>query len=129
MTYRRFMVGLFAFVCISLCMSAFADRFTPGEKLNHSLSICLDKADAIDVLNAENKSGYQAASKVWESKENCATVVIQGGPTVGKVVYAISVERNGKKLVAKVVEILVDGKVEAYFITSWEVGLKKERDS
>lgn len=130
MTYRKFMVGLFAFACFSLCMSVFAeDRFSPGEKLSHSLSVCLDKQDAIEILNAENKGGYEAASKVWESKDGCGTVVVQGGPTVGKVVYAISIERGGKKLVGKVVEILVNGKVEGYFLTSRDVGLKKERDS
>lgn len=124
---------LFAFVLFALVASAaqkaYALRFQPGEVLQHNLSVCVSKEDAIEILTAESKNGYEAAAELWGSKDECATVPVIGGQTVGKQVFAIAIRRNGESLVGKVVEILKDGKVIAYFLTTAEVGLKKERDA
>lgn len=97
--------------------------FTQGEELNHHLSICQFKADAIEVLDADARAGFEAASKVWMAKDNCVSLPVVGG-TVGLVVHTAPVVRDGKKLVAKVVEIVFDKKVVGYFLTTGDVNRK-----
>jgi hypothetical protein len=84
--------------------------FVTGERLIHTLSVCILKADAIEIAEAHRSGGQSAAEAVWQVKERCATVVVAHGEVVGKVVYAV------KGL--SVVEIVHDGKVLAYFMTS-----------
>jgi len=118
---RRVLFVLFAIATFSLCMSAFA-QFTQGEKLSHNLSVCISKADAVEIVNTDEKDGFDAASKVWNAKAECVTLPVVG-PVVGKVVHSAMVKRNGQKVRAHVVEILVDGKPVAYFITSESVSV------
>jgi hypothetical protein len=94
--------------------------FTTGEKLSHQLSVCIQKSDAVEIAEAHRSGGKEAAEAIWQTKEKCGTVVAAHGERVGKVVYAV------KGLV--VVEILVDGKVVAYFLTSAPVN-KPQRNT
>jgi hypothetical protein len=97
--------------------------FKRGQQLEHMLSVCLTREDAEDVMKAEVKGGYEAAEVIWKIKEQekaCGNVPVVG-PSVGKVVSTFKVKRGDKKAVAKVVEILIAGKVEGFFITTDEV--------
>lgn len=134
---RKAMHYLFAFVCFAAVMSgiqAYASelKFTRGEKLNHALSVCLDKADAIAIVDAHAKGGFEAASALWEKSANCGTVPVVG-PSVGRVVHSVAVRRDGKELIARVVEIVSEQGVLGFFITTAPVNgsppMKKERDS
>lgn len=93
--------------------------FTTGEKLSHQLSVCIEKADAVEIAEAYRAGGKEAAEVVWNAKEHCQNVTVAQG-SVGKVAYAV------RGLV--VVEIVIDGKVAAYFITSAPVN-KVQRNS
>ena len=129
--YIGFMFALLtiASVLVGVYNGAFALTFTLGEKLQHNLSVCIEKSDAIAVMQAEADSGYEGAYKLWSEKDGCATVPVIG-PHVGNVVYAVAIVREGKKLIGRVVEIIDGGKVLGYFLTTADfVGLKKERDS
>lgn len=90
--------------------------FSTGEKLSHNLSVCMNKDDAIAILNAHKDGGKEAAQKKWLELAGCDNVVINGFH-VGKVVYAVRVG----DVVASAVEILGQGKVVAYFITTHPV--------
>jgi hypothetical protein len=91
--------------------------FIRGQKLNHQLSICLDKKDALAILEADEKDGFAAASAIWEAAPKCATLPVQGA-LVGKVVKSAKVKRGEKTVTARVVEIVNDGEVIAYFFTT-----------
>lgn len=100
---------------------AFAADFETGMVLNHMLAACIEKQDAVDIVNADSKGGYDAGAAAFASKEKCGAVPVQGA-TVGNVVYSGPIERDGKKLSLQVVEIIWEGKVVAFFITSGTVG-------
>lgn len=91
--------------------------FTPGETLNHMLAVCLDKADAVEIVKADAEKGFEAARAVFDLKARCAPVPVIG-PKVGKVVYSAKVKRADGTATESVVEIVSEGKVEAYFITT-----------
>lgn len=102
--------------------AAFAQSFTIGEVLEHQLSVCLDKVTAIQILDTDSRSGFEAAAKIWEAEDRCQTVPVVG-PKVGQVVHTAVITRDGKKLTSRVVEIIgTDGKtVIGWFLTTREV--------
>ena len=105
--------------------------FAKGESLKHNLSVCLKKEDAIAIVQADMTGGFDAAAALWQANDQCQKVPIVG-PVVGNVIFAGAVSRNGATVILRVVEIVVNGKVEAYFLTSATVnlaGLKKDRDA
>lgn len=117
------MRGLLAVLFVALpatfiAFPATADSITLGQPLEHTLSVCLKKADAIEIVNAEVEKGYEAANVLWMTKDECATVPVVG-PTAGDVVHTVSVVRDGKKLTVRVVEIKdAKGVVMGYFMSS-----------
>ena len=121
---------------LTACMAVFCGTsqaaFYKGEELAHQLTICLKKSDAIAIVDAHSKSGYEAAKTIFEKVDECATMPVVGGPAVGDVVHSAVIVSGGNKQTAKVVEIVHEGKVVAYFITTQEwtekKALKKERD-
>lgn len=88
-----------------------------GEVLALNLSVCLDKKDAIEIIKADQKHGLAAANAVWESKPGCANVDVVG-PTEGNVVYEAIVTRDEKKITVHVIEIVSNGEVIGYFMSS-----------
>lgn len=116
-------------VFVILAQPVFAQEvgFITGENLNHFLSVCLDKQDAIDILETDRKSGAEAAEKVWQTKERCANVPVQGY-SVGKIVYSVKSKREGGSVITSAVEILLNGKVTGYFLTTAPVN-KAQRNS
>lgn len=123
---KRAIQPLFALACILAALigprEAHALSFSRGEALQHNLSVCLNKADAIELLDVWAKDGFDASMKVWNAKDKCAPINVVGG-IVGKVVHTVKAERGGEKLTIVAVEILTpDGKeVAAYFMTSASV--------
>lgn len=96
-----------------------------GQVLTHSLSVCIDKADAVEIVEAARVSN-EAAAKKWAEKDRCLNVPVSG-PTVGRVVHtAADVPRDGKRVTLRVVEIISAGKVVGYFMTQWVVSAKLE---
>lgn len=118
---KRAIPFLFCFTALLAALvgprEAMALSFARGEILQHNLSICLKKEDAIAILETEAKSGFDAAMAAWNANDNCAPAPVVGG-IVGKVVFAIKLTRSDKKLTMSVVEILHEGKVVGYFLTS-----------
>lgn len=98
-------------------------HFTTGEELAHGVSMCLDLTGAQAIVNAHRDSGAAAGEKAWAENARCRNMPISGGPLVGKVVYSVSVKRDGEDAMLRVVEVLhPDGKtVLAYFITMRKV--------
>lgn len=124
-----------AFVVASLILWAVSTmaraNFTAGEELRHNLSACLEKADALAIAKADVEHGFAAALALWEKNDKCATVPVVG-PLVGKVIFTGQIEREGKKLTMRVVEILdpETKKPLGYFLTTMEVkppGLPKPK--
>lgn len=66
------------------------------------------------------KDGFEAAKKAFLENDGCTQLPVQG-PKVGKTVFTGQVTRDGKPKTSSVVEIIVDGKVAAYFITTHPV--------
>lgn len=91
--------------------------FHQGETLTHSLSVCLKLEDAKAVASAKT---HEKAAEIFNGNAQCAEITVIG-PQVGKVVFKNTMERDGKKVSVKVVEILESGKVAAYFLTSLPV--------
>lgn len=91
--------------------------FSRGQRLNHMLSVCLDKADAVAILEADAKHGFAAAKELWDAADRCATLPVQGA-LVGKTVMAAKVKRGDREITGRVVEIVNDGKVIGYFFTT-----------
>lgn len=109
---------------VAACTPAKAFDFARGQMLEHSLLVCLDQKDAIDLVKIDAEKGFEAAKEAWDKKEKCAGLPVFG-PTVGRVVFSAEVKRDGKKLTMKVVEILGEGsKVLAYFLTTGNVAAK-----
>jgi len=99
--------------------------FYRGQVLEHALSVCLKKEDAIAVVAADSENGLAVAIDIWQSKE-CAGPVPVVGLTVGEVVFSAKVKRDGKELTMQVVEILgLEGKPIGYFMSSDPVHDKK----
>ncbi len=128
---RKVLWVLFALVVFTAAAAPLmaAETFMVGQTLQHNLSICIEKKDAIEILDAEAKGGFAAANAVWEANPKCGNADVVG-PTVGKVVHTQVVTRGEKKISVHVVEILgPDGKVMGYFMTSAGVTPRRERDS
>lgn len=132
---RRVLHWLFALVCISAVgagIQAYAAeslKFTTGEVLKHNLSVCLQKSDAIAIVNAEVKGGFEAAAEVWNKAAQCGNTDVIG-PTVGKVVHSAQIVRGDKKLTVSVVELIGQGgDVLGYFLTSAKVEAKRDRNT
>lgn len=106
----------FALLFLSLPAFAQVESFQIGEELNHVLSLCATKESAIAVVDADAKGGQEAAMKVFAEKD-CNTFPVSGA-TVGHVVYTTQISRADGKRTARVVEILVQGKAVAYFLTT-----------
>jgi hypothetical protein len=98
-------------------ISASELSFVRGQKLAHMLSVCLDKKDALAILDADEKDGFAAAQAIWNAADRCATLPVQGG-VVGKVVRSAKVKRGDTTVTARVVEILAGGDVVGYFFTT-----------
>ena len=96
MNKRACYIGfLFALVVIASALvplTAVAD-FSTGEKLSHNLSVCMNKQDAIDIVNAHKEGGREAASKLWVEAAGCDNADIVGY-SVGKVAYAVKVDEG-----------------------------------
>lgn len=127
---KRVLTVLFAVLCFAAIGSSFAAlKFTTGEKLQHNLSICLKKEDALAIIAADVKGGFEAASKVWEAKPECGNFDIVG-PTVGLIVHSAKVTRNDKTVTVNLVEILnAAGEPVAYFMTTGTVEAKRDRNT
>lgn len=128
---KKLITFLFALAACAVAASPAFASFKTGETLNHMLSVCVEKKDAIEIVETDVAKGYEAAAEVWNAKEYCMTLPVQG-PAVGKVVHSAKVKRDGKEVTVFVVEIVVDGKVQAYFLTtlpvqavSWHPGGEK----
>lgn len=100
------------------------ESFALGQVLTHTLSVCLDKADALEIAAAA-KVSHEAALERWGAKEGCQNVPVSG-PTVGRVVHSAEVLRNGAKVTLRVVEILRGARVIGYFLTTSPVSAKLE---
>ena len=94
-------IFLLAVACILLTPYANAQElsFTEGQKLEHALSVCLDKADAVEIAKVDEAKGFEAASEVWNNKARCASVPVVG-PSVGKVVLSVKAKRSGASVTA-----------------------------
>ena len=116
-----FAIAALAAALIGSYNGAFAQReelsFARGQKLNHMLSVCIEKKDALAVLDADAKDGFDAAKAIWDKADGCATVPVQG-PLVGRVVKSARVKRGDTAITARVVEIVKDGVVLGYFFTT-----------
>ena len=91
--------------------------FSVGETLNHMLSVCLQKADAIEIVNTDATKGLEAANALWDAKPECNTVPVVG-LVVGGVVHSASVLRDGKGVTMRVVELKDGSAVAGYFLSS-----------
>lgn len=120
-SYIGFLFGLAAMASALSPMSSRAADFSLGMVLSHALSVCLDRKDAEELLKTDVEKGFEAATAVWNAKEKCAMVPVQG-PKVGKVIKSGKVKRDGKELTMSIVEIIGEkGEVMAYFLTTGSV--------
>lgn len=108
---------LLALLFLSLPAFAQVDSFVFGEELAHSLSICVSKESALAIIDVDVREGLVAARKAYAERDDCATLPV-GGANVGKVVKSAKVKRDDAEVTVSVVEIVKDGKVVAYFLTS-----------
>jgi hypothetical protein len=110
---------LFALTALACPISAMAEEltFTEGEPLQHMLSVCVEKQDAIDIVKADAEKGFEAATAVWLAKGNCLSLPVVNA-FVGKVVYSAPAKRGDKEVTSSVVEIVSEGRVVAYFLTT-----------
>jgi hypothetical protein len=113
-----FMFGLVVLVASLMPITAYA--WTVGDSLEHQLSVCLKKEDAVEIVTAHRDKGLVAAQEVWEAKDACRTIPVIGA-TVGKVVFSAPVEVNGEKRTGSVVEIVRGGEVIGFFLTTQPV--------
>lgn len=88
------------------------------------ISICLEKKDAVAILDAEKELGHEHASKLFDVIDSCQNVPAQF--RVGPVVHTIT-NADGKTY--RVIEITdpADDKQKLYWMTSMNVvaGVKK----
>lgn len=123
---RKIIGFLFAAAALAAALvwplSSHATSFKRGETLSHLLSLCVNKANALEILKADSEAGFEAADAIWQAKDDCVTIPVVGGPTVGKVVASAQVERGGKNVTMSVVEILdAEGNAVAHFFTVGDV--------
>ena len=118
-----FLFPLVVLVAAAMPLYAQPAAFNTGETLGHSLSVCMEKQDALDILNAHKNEGREAAEKVWNERPKCGNGNVVG-PKVGKVIYAVQVEGG----TFSAVEIIWEGEVVGYFLTSAPVN-KAQRNS
>lgn len=124
---RSKLIVTIAFATLALfcaCMPLWA-QFKTGDTLSHELSVCIDKKDAVAILDALRDTGPAAAQKVFADADGCQNIPVVG-PHVGAIVYEVTSKATGAQV--KAVEILRDGKVLGYFVTSMDVN-KPERNS
>ena len=83
-----------------------------------SISVCIDKKDAIAVLDAEKTLGHDHAAKLFDAIDKCDNVPMQF--RVGPVVHTIT---NAAGKTYRVVEVTApeDDKQKLYWMTSWTV--------
>lgn len=83
-----------------------------------SVSVCIDKKDAIAILDAEKDLGHDHAAKLFDALDKCDNVPTQF--RVGPVVHTIT-NKDGK--VYRVVEITApaDDKQKLYWMTSMTI--------
>lgn len=127
--FKSIAAAIFSLVVFSANAQTPPDYFYKGEVLNHNLTFCIKKEDAIEILVAEKDKGFEAARDVYMAIDECNEVPVMG-MIVGNVVFSVDVLRNKKAFSVKVVEILENdsGKVVAYFITSWNYFSKYQGD-
>lgn len=120
---------LFAFAASAAAtMPCWAD-WAEGERMQHMVSVCLDKEDANEVVDAHADKGVDAAQALWETKGRCRTLPVVGA-LVGKVVHRRSVKVEGESRTASVVEILApDHSIAGYFITTQRVNEKPDSNT
>ena len=101
-----------------LLMQGDVPHLSIGEVLHHNLSVCLHREDAERVVITERDKGAAESKKLWDEIDECQSVAVTGGATIGNVVFSAKTERG----VIKVVEIKhPNGSVLAYFLTSRDV--------
>lgn len=106
-------------ILLLMSLSAFAaddKSWQIGEELQYRLPVCAFKDGAVRVVQTEATEGFQASAKVFDSDPECAILPVFNA-TVGKVVHVVKVKRDDKDITLSVVEIIVDEKPVAYFIT------------
>jgi hypothetical protein len=103
-------------------------EFHKGDRLDHVLSVCLSKEDAIEIVKADAEKGRNAASEIWVQKEKCGNVPVVG-MTAGETILTVNVKRpDGVNKVARVIEVVnPNGVVIGWFMTT--LPLKAERES
>jgi hypothetical protein len=104
-----------AFVLASWPVSDYA----LGDVLQHALSVCVEKADAVAVLEVAKKS-HAEADALFLATAGCSNIPVVGFK-VGRVVWGGDVQRaNGSVGRGRVVEIIDPDTqaVVAYFITT-----------
>ena len=109
---------------ISLLVAAVL-TFAEGEVLNHNLSVCIDKKDALEILEVDSTQGEQAGMDLWMKKDGCDNIPVLGYK-VGKIVHSAQVKRAGSTVTIRIIEILGDGQVMGYFLTSAPVGFGEQ---
>lgn len=113
---KLLLVAVLTFFLIGLGLGYANADYRRGQVLQHQIHVCLSKADAVEILTVDNQKGQEAAQEVWNTKQ-CSYVPVVG-LIVGKVVFAARIKRGGEEMTARVVEILQEGKVVAYFLTT-----------
>lgn len=112
---------LFGILTLAISVKpALADDWTVGETLQHQISVCLKKEDAIEIVTAHRDKGLSAAEAMWESKAECRTVPVIAAE-VGNVVFSARVKVNDEERTGSVVEIVRKGRVIGWFITTMPV--------
>jgi hypothetical protein len=115
-------------VSVAASLPCWAD-FTQGEGLQQYLSVCLDKEDAIRIVDAHADKGIEAAGALFVAAERCNNVPVVAA-SVGRVVHKREVTKDGKKVTSSVVEIVAgDGSIPGYFLTTQPVHEKPDRNS
>ena len=107
--------------------NSWGGQFSKGETLNHMLSVCIEKDDAIAIVRTHATKGKDAALAIWSTKDGCASIPVVG-PKAGEIVYTASVKDGDSHRIAQVIEIIgPDGKLMGYFLAY--APLKSESNS
>lgn len=126
---QRLISFLFALVVLVVAATPLYAAFHVGQVIKtDSLSVCINKADAIAVVEADAAGGLPAAQMKWVEFDRCQAVSVKG-PQVGNVVHTTKVKRGEKEHTVRVVEIVNDGEVLAFFFTTEEVHTKDQNNS
>lgn len=132
---RRVLWLLFFVVAASACgwgiqkaSAAEAQSFRRGETLNHMLSVCLSLQSAVSILQTDATRGFEEALKAWAEKEDCGVVTVSGA-TVGRVASSVKVNRPDGEKTASAVEIVANGSVIGYFLSTKPILAHVERES